>query len=80
MVRYANRLDRGDVGSRVVVRRWVDDADDGRVQSDVLGYLEDWSEDGVLTVRTRDGERVAVPAADVVAGKTIPPPPEPRGD
>lgn len=80
MVRYARRLDRDDVGSRVVVRRWITDEDGSRVKSDVLGRLERWSEDDVLTIRTGDDERVTVAVEDMLAGKTIPPPPEPRGD
>lgn len=78
-IRYARRLSRDDVGSRVVVRRWVPDEQRGFVPSDVLGQLESWSEEGVLVVRTRRGERVEVDERDILAAKTVPPPPAPRG-
>jgi hypothetical protein len=73
--RFVNRLTRGDVGSRVVVRRWVEDPDRGLVPSDVLGHLESWSDEGVLTVRTRRGELVELDERDILAAKTVPPPP-----
>ncbi|MBC7290254.1 MAG: ferrous iron transport protein A [Actinotalea sp.] len=60
------------VGVRVVVRRRL--AEGGF--SDVLGDLLATGPEGVR-VRTRRGE-VAVPAADIVLGKTVPPPPAPR--
>lgn len=73
--RYANRLTRDDVGSRVVVRRWVADERRGLVPSDVLGTLEAWDEAGMLRVRRRDGEVVEVDERDILAAKTVPPPP-----
>lgn len=78
MIRFANRLSREDVGERVVIRRWVTDEDRGPVPSDVLGYLESWSDDGILTVRRKDDELVEVDERDILASKTVPPPPEPR--
>ncbi len=78
MVRFVNRLTRDDVGDRVVIRRWVADDERGLVPSDVLGHLESWSEDGVLVVRRKDDELVEVDERDILAAKTIPPPPEPR--
>lgn len=45
--------------------------------SDVLGMLELWA-DGLLVVRRRDGHRVAVDEADVVALKRVPPAPARR--
>ncbi len=74
-LRYVNRLTRADVGRRVVVRRWVEDAERGQVQSDVLGELQGWSEAGLLTIRTRTGELVEVDERDVLAAKTVPPAP-----
>lgn len=73
--RYTNRLTRDDVGSRVVVRRWVPDEERGLAPSDVLGQLESWSEDGVLTIRNKHGERVEVDEGDILAARTVPPPP-----
>ena len=72
---FVNRLTREDVGDRVVVRRWVEDADRGMVPSDVLGYLESWSDAGVLAIRTKDDSVVEVDERDILAAKTIPPPP-----
>ncbi|EYR63870.1 hypothetical protein N866_17550 [Actinotalea ferrariae CF5-4] len=59
-------------GVRVVVRRRL--AEGGL--SDVLGDLLETGPEGVR-VRTRRGE-VTVPAADIVLGKVVPPPPLPR--
>lgn len=60
------------VGVRVVVRRRV--AEGGL--SDVLGDLLATGPDGVR-IRTRRGD-VSVRAADIVVGRTVPPPPAPR--
>lgn len=60
------------MGVRVVVRRRL--AEGGL--SDVLGDLLATGTDGVR-VRTRRGD-VVVPAADIVLGKLVPPPPAPR--
>lgn len=76
--RYENRLTRDDVGVRVVIRRWVEDEERGAVPSDVLGTLESWDDDGVLTVRTSRGELVEVDEGMILAAKTVPPPPPPR--
>lgn len=59
-----------DVGSRVTLRRRVEDG-----VSDVVGVLESWSE-GVLSVRRRDDVVVTVAEVDLVAGKVVPPPVE----
>ncbi len=77
-LRYVNRLTRADVGRRVVVRRWVEDAERGRVPSDVLGELHSWSETGILTIRTRTDELVEVDERDILAAKAVPPPPARR--
>jgi N-acetylglutamate synthase len=73
-------LSKDDVGHRVVVRRVIrgeTGPSGGPALSDTLGDLESW-EGEVLRVRRRDGEVVAIPAADVVGGKRIPPPPTRR--
>lgn len=75
--RYRNQLTPDDVGKRVSIRRWVEDPDRGARPSDVLGYLRSW-EERVLVVERKDGERVDVYEADIMAAKVIPPPPEPR--
>jgi GNAT superfamily N-acetyltransferase len=74
--RVSPRLGPDLVGQRVVVRRRLGG---GRV-GDLLGELLAWDTegDGVARVRTRHGE-VAVPIAEVVAGKAVPPPPSRRG-
>jgi N-acetylglutamate synthase len=69
-----DRLDRitpSHVGRRVVVRYRL--PGEGRA-TDVLGQLDAW-DDGVLSVRRSDGTVVAVPAAEVVAAKPVPPRP-----
>lgn len=73
--RYRNRLDPDHVGRRVVIRRWVEDEERGSVPSDVVGILESWSDDGVLTVRTKHDELVEVDEPSILAAKEVPPPP-----
>jgi hypothetical protein len=68
-VNYELSLGAADVGSRVMVRRQLAD---GQL-TDVLGELLAWSEE--VVVRDRHGASHAFPAAAVVAGKRIPPPP-----
>jgi hypothetical protein len=65
-------LGRGDVGQRVVVRRFVEIRDDRPLFTDVVGDLATWDDESI-TVVTRRGP-VTVPIADIVAGKPIPPP------
>lgn len=71
------RITPDDVGQRVSLRYWLDDAaegDGGPRHSDVVGTLEAWA-DGWLEVRRRDGAVTRVDEAALVAGKTIPPNP-----
>ena len=78
--RYVVRITPDDVGQRVSVRAWLEDAaerDEGPRHTDVLGELVAW-EDGWLSIRRRDGEVVQVDEALLVAGKVIPPPPPRR--
>ena len=63
-------LQECDVGHRVVVRRRVG----GRAMTDLLGVLVALDADRVV-VRAEDGAVHTVPAADVVAGKRVPPRP-----
>jgi hypothetical protein len=72
-VRYARQVGPGDAGVRVSLRHRTAD---GRL-TDVLGQLERWDDAAVL-VRDRHGVLHAVPPADVVAAKRVPPPPERR--
>ncbi len=71
------RVTAADVGQRVTIRRLVP-GDDGRpVPSDVLGHLLAFDDDH-LEVERRDGTRVRINAATVVASKVIPPAPPRR--
>lgn len=68
------------VGQRVVVRRVVrgeTGPSGGPALADVLGTCESWPDtrDGAVVVRRERGDRVAIPLADVVAGKPVPPRP-----
>jgi GNAT superfamily N-acetyltransferase len=63
-----------NVGRRVVLRHLLPD---GRA-TDVLGELLSWDDpDGYARVATTTGE-VAVPLADILMGKPVPPAPAPR--
>ncbi len=75
--RYVVRITAEDVGSRVSVRSRIGEDADGPTFSDTLGVLEEWAH-GTLRIRRRDGSLAEVPEATMVAGKTLPPPPEPR--
>ena len=68
------------VGSRVVVRRVLRGEvgpSGGPAMTDVLGVCTSWG-DGALTVRPASGPEVTIALADVVSGKTVPPPPSRR--
>ncbi len=76
------RITPADVGSRVSVRFWREDAaevQDGPRHDDAVGTLESWA-DGWLAIRRRDGRLTTVDEAALVAGKVIPetPPRRPR--
>jgi hypothetical protein len=71
-VRYVIDVGPGDSGMRISLRRSLPEGGFG----DVLGTLLSW--DAQVRVEKRDGTVVTVPAADVVAAKRIPPPPERR--
>lgn len=69
------RLQPGDVGHRVVVRRFVGIGPQNRPTfSDLLGELLVIDADR-LVIRTHDGAEHAVPASEVVAAKRVPPRP-----
>lgn len=77
-------LHPGLVGERVVVRRRLpgeQGPSGGPALTDVVGVLERWGERD-LAVRRSDGELVTIARADVVAGKSVPPPArrQPRAD
>ena len=74
--RLVVRLTPADVGKRVVIR-WRPGPGDSKQMTDVLGILEQ-ADAGSLSVRTRDGTLVVIPAARAVAGKVVPPPPARR--
>lgn len=70
--RHVRRVGPADVGSRVSVRRWLDEeqVDVG----DVVGELLAWDDD-VLHIETRDGRVVQVEAGRILASRVVPPPP-----
>jgi hypothetical protein len=72
-VRYVIDVGPGASGVRVSVRRKLPEGG----FADTLGVLLAW-EAGVLRVEKRDGTVAEIPAAEVVAAKRIPPPPERR--
>lgn len=62
------------VGQRIVVRRLLrgeTGPSGGPAMTDVLGECLSW-QGGECVVRTREGDSVAVPIADIVAGKPVP--------
>ncbi|WP_105968269.1 GNAT family N-acetyltransferase [Streptomyces geranii] len=71
--RLVVRITAADVGKRVSVRRLNEEAPDSEKFTDTVGVLTSWDEDtGVLLITRRDGERVRVAAASLVAGKVVP--------
>lgn len=74
--RYVVRISPRDVGRRVSVRARIGQDAHGPQFSDTLGVLESWR-DGVLCIRRREGTVAEVREASLVAGKTLPPPPDP---
>lgn len=68
------------VGRRVVVRRVVPGEtgpSGGPLLTDVIGHCEAWVDNHVM-VRRDDGSAVAIPLADIVSGKPVPPRPSVR--
>jgi N-acetylglutamate synthase len=68
-------LGPGVVGRRVVVRRVLRGErgpSGGPAMTDVLGVCTAWG-DGLAVVRREDGTEVAIPLADIVSGKPVPP-------
>lgn len=70
--RHVRHVGPDDVGSRVSVRRWLDETrtDVG----DVVGELLAW-DDGVLRIEKRDGTVIEVAAERILASRVVPPPP-----
>ncbi|WP_330287965.1 GNAT family N-acetyltransferase [Streptomyces sp. NBC_00576] len=67
------RITAADVGKRVSVRRLNEEAPGSEKFTDTVGVLTSWDEDaGVLLITRRDGERVRVAEASLVAGKVVP--------
>lgn len=71
------RVTPADVGERVTIRRLVTDEGGREVPSDVLGHLLAFDDDH-LEVERRDGTRVRIDPATVIASKVIPPAPPRR--
>ncbi|MGH3665774.1 MAG: hypothetical protein ACRDU8_06755 [Egibacteraceae bacterium] len=74
---YRITIGPDDVGRRVSVRSRTHAGPGDPPLSDTLGVLRAWDDD-VLRIERRDGTLVDVAAADLVAGKTLPPPPPRR--
>jgi GNAT superfamily N-acetyltransferase len=80
MDRAPTSLGPACVGLRVVVRHLLPGEtgpSGGPRMTDVLGVMESWS-GGVTRLRTENGTVVAVPIADIVSGKPVPPKPSVR--
>ncbi len=72
------RIGPDDVGERVSVRfRLAEPEPGGPTESEAVGWLRDWR-DGVLTIERRGGSHAVVDEGDLVAGRTVPPPPRRR--
>lgn len=74
--RLVVRIGPEDVGERVSIRRRIPAGPGEPQHSDVVGYLRSW-QDGSLIVERRDGSAVTIAEADLVAARTVPPPPTP---
>ena len=75
-----HRLGPHVVGQRVVVRRLLRDEtgpSGGPALTDLLGTCLSWA-DGTCVVQPETGPAVAVPIADIVSGKPVPPRPSVR--
>ncbi|MBW3620685.1 MAG: hypothetical protein KY461_10605 [Actinobacteria bacterium] len=70
--RYRHQLTRDDVGSRVSIRRWIEDEERGVRPSDVVGRLVAWDDRDVLTVRTRRAGQVEVDVVDILSSRVVP--------
>lgn len=76
--RYVIRITPADVGQRVSVRAWLDDAaesEGGPVHTDAIGLLVAW-QDATLTIRRKDGTLTQIDEASLVAAKLVPPAPQ----
>lgn len=74
---YANELRPEHVGRRATIRYLVDE-DGHQRPTDVVGHLRVWDEDGLVVVERRDGARVTLDAATIVASRLVPDPPPRR--
>lgn len=72
--RLVVRITPEDVGSRVSVRTRTHAPEDQPSATDTIGWLRSWH-NGELEIERRDGEVVRIPEADLLAGRTVPPPP-----
>ncbi|WP_159945577.1 MULTISPECIES: hypothetical protein [unclassified Nocardiopsis] len=73
--RLVHRITPRDTGRRVSLRIRLPEGG----FTDIVGVVESW-DDGVLTVRRRDGSAVEVAEATVAASRVVPPvPPRRRG-
>ncbi|MCT2591930.1 GNAT family N-acetyltransferase [Streptomyces sp. N2-109] len=71
------RISPDDVGKRVSVRSLTGPDEPSATFTDTVGVLTSWT-DGVLKITRRDGTGVSLQESAVVAGKTVPPPPDRR--
>jgi ribosome maturation factor RimP len=73
--RLVHRISPADIGRRVSVRIRLPEGG----FTDIVGVVESW-DDGVLTVRRRDGSAVEVAETTIAASRVVPPvPPRRRG-
>ncbi len=72
--RMVVRITPDDVGERVSIRRRIPAQPGEPKYSDVVGHLRSWQE-GQLVVEQRDGTPIRIAEANLVAARTVPPPP-----
>jgi hypothetical protein len=75
--RLVVRITPADVGRRISARTRLEAPAGSPSTTDTLGYLRSWN-DGVLTVERRDGTRVTLREADLLAARVVPDPPPRR--
>ena len=71
------RITPADIGKRVTIRSRIPAAPGAPGHTDTLGYLRSWA-DRTLVVERSNGARVELAESDIVAARTLGPPPQRR--